>query len=267
MLAKVPGDWDGANMISERTFARSFSGFWSELLPLLTPTYVHVINESFKEHLLDDRGLPLEIVVKNSESADSAVMAEFAFFLAKIAVENGLRVDQTFQNKDFRASAEQNAEDAVERYESRGGYIPTTITRIDQQEALSLAHNYERFFRQRPCSGEKIEFCPEIPGAGFIFSCRADISIGHTLFEVKTVNRNLAGKDIRQLVVYLALQAVTGERRWSRAGFFNPRRAIYQEFGVDDVITRMSGGRSSVEVFQELVDFVCSRDIQLDMAF
>jgi hypothetical protein len=30
---------------------------------------------------------------------------------------------------------------------------------------------------------------------------------------------------------------------------------------------RMSGGRSSVEVFQELVDFVCTRDIQIDTAF
>ncbi|HEX7722761.1 MAG TPA: hypothetical protein VF397_11430 [Pyrinomonadaceae bacterium] len=95
----------------------------------------------------------------------------------------------------------------------------------------------------------------------------ADISIGRALFEVKTVDRNLASKDIRQLIVYLALQAATGERIWSVGGFFNPRKAEYHEFVVDELIAQVSGGRSSSEVYHALVDFVCSWDLQLDTAF
>ena len=129
-----------------------------------------------------------------------------------------------------------------------------------------MARNYERFFEQR-CGGENIEFGPVIPGAGFLAECRADISVGATLFEVKTVNRNLAGKDIRQLFIYLALQNATGQRRWKAAGFFNPRRAIYHEFLVVDLIERISGGRSSSEIFQDFIDFVSVRDIQFDTVF
>jgi hypothetical protein len=133
------------------------------------------------------------------------------------------------------------------------------------QEAFALAQNYNRFFNVR-AQGQSIEFGPEIPGAGFLSLCKGDMSIGNALFEVKTVDRNLSGKDIRQLIVYLALQAATGERRWLRAGFFNPRRAVYYEFGVDEIVERMSG-RSAVEVFQELVGFVCTSDVQVDVAF
>ena len=253
-------------MISERTFARSFSGFWTELLPLLTPPFVHMINEGFKKRLTDDFGFPLEAVEKQATSRDSSAIAEFAFFLMKVAFEKGLRVEQAFQNEALRSSVEQKAVTAIDRYESPSGPVTTSLMQVEQEEALSLAYNYERFFSQRPANG-MVEFSPEIPGAGFIAPCRADISIGHALFEVKSVSRNLAGKDIRQLIVYLALQAATGERRWNNAGFFNPRRALYQEFEIDDLIPRMSGGRSSVEVFQELVDFVCARDIQIDTAF
>ena len=254
-------------MISERTFARYFPGFWGELLPLLTPAFVHVIKESYERHVLGDFGFPADAVGKQSESGNSAVLAEFAYFLAKAAVENKCEVAETFQSEELRTSALQCAEAAVEKYEARGGSIPATVTLGDQQEALALGRNYELFFRQRSFDTENIELSVQIPGAGFLSPCQADLSIGSRVFEIKTVDRNIAGKDIRQLIVYLALQAGTGERRWNRAGFFNPRRAVYQEFDVDQVISRMSGGRSSAEVFRDLIDFVCSRDVQIDIAF
>jgi len=81
------------------------------------------------------------------------------------------------------------------------------------------------------------------------------------------VKRNLAGKDIRQLLVYLALQAAAGNRRWPRAGFFNPRKAEYHEFDVDTFIAQISGGRSASEVYSDLVDFVSSRGVEIDAAF
>lgn len=253
-------------MISERTFAHSFSGFWAELLPLLNPSLVHMINEGYKERLTNIIGLPLNEVDKKGKSGDSSVIAEFAFFITKMAVEKGISVKQVFKNETIVKSAMKCAIITVERYESSSKPITTSLENNELEEVLELALNYERFFRQRKGKGA-IEFYPKIPGAGFILSCQADISIGSSLFEVKTVNRNIAGKDIRQLIVYLALQAATGERRWRKAGFFNPRRALYQEFDIDNVILRMSGGRPSIEVFQELIDFVCVRDIQIDTSF
>src|SRR5687767_1115096 len=66
------------------------------------------------------------------------------------------------------------------------------------------------FTRQRPERYIFYEFTPKIRGAGVLSECAADISTGPPLFEVKTAESKIARKDIRQLIVYLALQAATG---------------------------------------------------------
>ena len=213
-----------------------------------------------------NNGFPLEPVVKGGEVVDHAVLAEFSYHIAKLAVQNGTNARDVYENDSLRQSAEQSALLVVEQYEGGRPHTSSRLTEVEQEEGLSLAQNYERFFEQRGC-GEGIEFDPIIPGAGFLQTCKGDISIGPALFEVKTVNRNLAGKDIRQLIVYLALQATAGNRRWTRAGFLNPRKAEYHEFDVNTVITQISGGRSVPEVYRDLVDFACSRDVQIDTAF
>jgi hypothetical protein len=50
-------------------------------------------------------------------------------------------------------------------------------------------------------------------------------------------------------------------------GFFNPRKAEYIQFAVDEVLAQISGGRSSSEVYHSLIDFVSSSDVQFDTAF
>ena len=253
-------------MISERTFASSFPGFWSELLPLLTPTFVRLVNEVYKKHLTDNNGSPLKPVEKSLEVVDHAVLAEFSYHIAKLAVQNGTIARDVYENDSLRQSAEQSALLVVEQYEGAKPHTGVRLTEVEQDEGLSLAKNYERFFDQKGWQ-EGIEFDPIIPGAGFLQTCQADISIGRALFEVKTVSRNLAGKDIRQLIVYLALQATAGNKSWTRAGFLNPRKAEYHEFDVYTVITQIAGGRSVPEVYRDLVEFACSRDVQIDTAF
>lgn len=39
-------------MISEKNIAADFKGFWSESLPLLTPSFVRVFNEASEEDLV-----------------------------------------------------------------------------------------------------------------------------------------------------------------------------------------------------------------------
>ena len=252
-------------MISERSFASSFEGFWSELLPLLTPTFLHTMSEMYKEPLTDPFGIPLKPIPKAADTA-SAVVAEFAFYLAKCAIQNGITVRTAFGDEGLRSNAEMTAADAVRRYEGAFQYPSVKLRNDELSEGFMIAENYQRFFAQIPRM-DRPEFEPTVRGAGFLETCRADVSIGQALFEVKTVDRNLASKDIRQLIVYLALQAATGERRWTVGGFFNPRKAEYHEFAVDDLIAQISGGRSSSEVYHTLVHFACSWDIQFDTAF
>jgi len=253
-------------MISERTFARSFTNFWTELLPLLTPNFVHIINNGYKVLLTNKFGEPIEPIEKNEKVRKPAVIAEFAFYIAQLSILERTEIHDVIKEKIYIEKAEQYAYKEVKRYEGANFDFSLPFIKEEIEEGLDIALNYERFFEVKN-GKQNIEFGPKIKGAGFLSECKADISIGNTLYEVKTVDRNIAGKDIRQLIIYLALQNNTGNRRWKYAGFFNPRQSIYHEFNVDEIINRMSGGKSSLEVFQDLIDFVSLRDIQIDSSF
>ena len=252
-------------MISERRFASSFDGFWSELLPLLTPTFVHMVGEAYKESLTDAFGSPLKPVEHRADT-DRSVIAEFAFYLAKNAIEKGITIRAAYDDPTVRSQAETTAGAVVRLYEGAVQYPSSELSDEDLLEGLSIAENYQPFLQEMLALGSPV-FNPIIAGAGFLQTCQADIAIGRGLFEVKTVARNIAGKDIRQLIVYLALQAATSEPRWTVGGFFNPRKAEYHRFEVDELIAKISGGRSASEIYHTLIDFACSWDVQIDTAF
>ena len=251
-------------MISERQLVGGFQQLWGEVLPLLTPHFVHVFNEAYRQPLKKADGTPVP-AVPNGVATDPSLVAEYAFHLVRLAHEYSIPLSDIGQNKELLSEAGANALALIREYESHEGKAPETLNSGELAESLLLVNNYERFLLGR--AEEVIEFSPHIPGAGFVDACNGDLSVSNALFEVKTVNRNIAGKDLRQLLVYLALQAATGTRRWSEAGLFNPRRALVYEFSIDKVIPIMSGGRWSTEVFELMVEYFGRRDIQLDSAF
>jgi hypothetical protein len=252
-------------MISEHSFANSFSSFWTEFFPMLTPSFVSIINECYEKRLKDIFGKPLNTVSKNPSGINASIVSEYAFFIVKIAIDKKVKVNKILLNEQLIKLAGHNAIKIISQYEGTSEYKQIQFTKEDLDEIKKLALNYENFLDERS-SWKNIEINPIIPGAGFLSQCKADLSIEDTLFEVKTVNRNIASKDIKQLIVYLALQFATGERRWKKAGFFNPRKAVYHEFFVDNIIYKISG-KPTIEVFQDFIDYVCKRDIEIDIAF
>ena len=251
-------------MISERQFAKGFQQLWREVLPLLTPHFVTVFNEVYCQKLMikDGRQAP---VIETGDATDSSVVAEFAFHLVRLANERSIPLSEVGHCEPLLSDVEKIALKLVRQYESRQAEIPLGFSLVERSEALCLVKNYSIFLSDR--SQSAIEFRPYIPGAGFVNSCTGDLSVSTALFEIKTVNRNIAGKDIRQLLVYLALQSASGTRRWSEAGFFNPRRALVYQFSIGSVIPLLSGGRLTSEVFNQMVEYFGTRDLQFDSAF
>lgn len=253
-------------MINERSFASSFPDFWQELLPLLTPACVHLLNAGYEEHLQDDSGLELAPVEASEETRDAAIVSEFAYHLAREAFRRSLSVSKAFDNTIVKHAAQAAAFDIVNRYEGVTMLPDASMNAAELNEGLQLATRYESFVHLQGGAGRCIFQVP-IKGCGFLHACAADLVIGDFLVEVKTVKRTLAGKDIRQLVVYLALSSVTHPDPWQYAGFFNPRRATFHRFRTRDLINFMSGGKSVVDVYTELLDFTCSSDVQFDSTF
>lgn len=253
-------------MISERDFASSFRDFWRELLPLLTPSCVHVLNQGHEVVLLDEAGEQLPVVAVRDESRDSAVVSEFAYHLACAATSHSMTILDSAQDAAMLNSAQTKAIELVNTYEGKKRFSDTTLNPAEIDEGIELAQRYEAFARNESQSGQ-VKFSISVPGAGFLQACRADMALRDYLVEVKTVKRSLAGKDIRQLVVYLALSAASSGAIWTHAGFLNPRRSTYHKFRTTELIEIMSGGKSVVDVFGEFSDFVCSSDVQLDTVF
>jgi hypothetical protein len=112
-----------------------------------------------------------------------------------------------------------------------------------------------------------VTFAPLVAGAGIVDSCEADVSAGECLWEVKAVRRNIAGKDIRQLLVYLALNSASGQSNWTHAGIFNPRMCRYYKFKVEHFVGLLSGGKSACDVFHEMIAYFSTREIQIDTKF
>jgi len=253
-------------MINERIFASSFPNFWQELLPLLTPSCVHLLNAGHEEHLINESGKEIEPVEVDEETRDTSVVSEFAYSLAREAFLRNIPVNEAFDDDDVRNNTQKAIFDFVNRYE-RLDVLPEASLNISElNEGLKLAIRYEAFARLHG-GADKCIFQVPIKGCGFLHSCSADLVIKDYLVEIKTVQRPLAGKDIRQLVVYLALSSVTHPNTWHYIGFFNPRRATFHRFQTNELIDLISGGKSLVDLYTELLDFTCSSDVQLDSIF
>ncbi|MDD2892682.1 MAG: hypothetical protein PHF20_02025, partial [Halothiobacillaceae bacterium] len=207
-------------MISEKNIAAEFKGFWSEYLPLLTPAFVRVFNEASLDDLTDHMNPEILKVPIGTSIEKHDLVAEFSFQLAKLAHESSLCIDEIRFDNTKISEAYINTTSYMQRYKTEDGAI--VLNNGEISEALLIAEQYNHFIDMQ--NRKKVEFSPKISGAGFLGVCKADLSISDTLYEVKTVSRNISGQDIKQLIIYLELQFSTGERRLTHAVFYNPRK-------------------------------------------
>ncbi len=252
-------------MISERAFARSFTSFWQELVPLLTPRFVSLFNEAYAKALVDEGGSLLEVMpIERGIRAD--IVAEFAFWGARLSHEGGGTPGSLRDDPAIIQEASRRALEAVQRYEGVEPDVIHPLLPTELREGLALAENYTSLYRAlQPIS--RIEFSPRFQGCGFLNAAEGDLGIDGTLVEVKTTTRKVAGKDLRQLVTYLALDAGAGSQRWSHVSVFNPRRGTFHRADVDALLFRISGGKPRVDVLSELVEFVQTTELVNDRPF
>lgn len=230
---------------------------------MLTPHYMRIFNAS---HVFDMSSEDacfdgvVGSVVKQYDSPD--FVAELAMQFANAACKAGLTVEALKQDDDKVMLLWQEAEGVLEKYEGvidRSGFA---FSKVALDEAMDIAKNIEAFSMALP---GKVHFFPDISGAGAVARCQADLSIGDQLVEVKSVSRRFAAKDLKQVLVYLALDARAGSRRWKQACIVNPRLATWCRFDVEQLVRFISGEPSAV-AFANLLDGM-NRDVQIDASF
>lgn len=176
-------------MISEKIIAAEFNGFWNDSLPLLISSFVRVFNEASSDDLTEYPQTDMRRIPIGSNIQKHDLVAELSFQLAKLSYEKSLKVEKLKADKIHIIEAYNRAIEFLRRYDNGTGEVVLNSYEID--ESIELAEQYN-FFLENLKSTE-IEFSPKIVGAGFLGVCTADLSVGTTLYEIKTVSRNIQG--------------------------------------------------------------------------
>jgi hypothetical protein len=252
-------------MISERTFARSFDSFWRELLPLLSPRYMSLFNEAYEHELADSTGQRLKVLPFLPANDRPDAIAEFAFRLAELTHESHHPHSQVNPNSSTQEEAATRALQLILKYNSKKSFT-NPLSESERDEVRTLFQRYNSLISYFPANSE-IKFCPKIPGAGFLDSCEADLSIGSCLIEVKTTLRRPLSKDLRQLLIYFALDSNTSSARWKEFGLFNPRRGTVHHIAIEPFVLHISGGRPPLDVFSDIIAFTETNELIVDKRF
>lgn len=240
-------------MISERELAQYFHSFWQEQFPLLNPSFMRHYNAQEWERVQASEGYPIRPVPpgKNIERFD--LVAELAFEWAALAF-------------DPNANREAACQAAVQRVASLQGSAEIAApTSHEIAEANALCDTYHHFFTT-VIKGAPLRFRPLIKGAGLLNRMEGDFCSEDTLFEVKTVNRNLLSSDLRQVIIYLVAGNHSREYAWKRYCIFNPRIGIYFDGQVSDLLGYLSG-RTPPECINSVVDALMEREQPLEAKF
>jgi len=225
-----------------------------------------LFNEAYETILRSESGQLLEVLPVPSDTDRPDIVAEFAFRLARLAKVHAVAFDQLQSNEPLLSKAEGEALELIRRYEGAAPEDMIPVSPAERAEGLRLCERYGRLYPVFS-SGFDVEFCPAFPGAGFLNLSEGDIRIGDCLIEVKTTAKKPAGKDIRQLIVYAALDANARGRSLRELGIFNPRRGTLHKVEIDPLLLRLSGGKPSSDVFADLIAFAESNEPAVERKF
>lgn len=243
-------------MITERDIAEKFSVIWKQNFPMLTPNFMRVFNEAQIESINT-------IQIPKKEDVRYDLISEFAFNLSeKVAIEE-FNIDN-LQSGDSKIN-ELIVETAKTIWKS-GNYTNNdlVLSETELEESKLICKNIIEFIEKIKVNN--FQFKPNLKGFGSVPDLTADISIDDTLFEIKTVNRNFRSSDLKQLFIYLALNQVANDTNWNFGGLYNPRKGVYCKFNIKSLIYNLSGGKSSNEAFENLLNSL-ARDVQIDSKF
>lgn len=230
-------------MISEVNFAKNHSSFWTEYTPW-SKDYVHSLNSGLVEHLyasLEEKDDPKYRSVNN-------VMA-FTLF-KNIACMNNNDIDNAFVEsvKILKNYPRTN----LDTYQLADPINCRTIKAISDR----LIYRYK---------DKNTIFYPQFNGCGILDNCQGDLFSNQTLIEIKAGDRNITVQDLRQLLIYSALNWLSGACNIYYIELFNPRTGHLWNASIQEFISSISD-LSMEELFEQIGKYLSdlSEDVIYD---
>ncbi len=220
-------------MISELAFSRGYSSFWQEYFPWLN-YYIPVINADRKNHLLS----PIDITEDPSLRSINNVVAFTHFKNICGDVEFPLETSFDEAKRIVGVLPRNN----LARYK-----LTSNDRRIIEVQTNRLLNRY----------GPTCRIYPDFCGCGIVKNCYGDILKGETLIEIKAGERGIQPADLKQVILYSALNWANPRRTHNirRVEIFNPRQGVAWNNDLSQFISYISD-LSLEDVFDQLCKYL-----------
>jgi hypothetical protein len=220
---------DSTAMISETSFSRGFTSFWTEYTPWLGD-FVSSINKGIAYRTQ----VPIELTEDSTHRSTNNVIA-FTLFKNIIESDNS-KIDDAY--KEAQKIVSNYPRNNLDTYSLTDDYA-----KIIDKLATRLVNRYEN---------KEIEIYPQFNGCGIMESCQGDLYYKNTLAEIKAGDRATKSSDIKQVITYCALDWLSGNSfDIQNIEIYNPRQGILWESELSDLILSISS-----LPMEDLFDFI-----------
>lgn len=231
-------------MISEIKFSTNYSSFWREIIPL-ADNYLRKENLRLERHTIEVRNL--------TRPALRGFTNELAFFaFAKIRKSK----IKNYNKKELLISNWKATAVYINRIPNAEKIDENNVSSEIVNESLEILGNLLSYFT----SARNYEVKPKFAGCGLLDACEGDYIDSSCLYEIKAGDRNFRITDIRQLLIYSALDYSANRNRFEKIGLFNPRTGLFWVRNLNDVLLEVSGQSAS-----EVLPKICAMLENLDV--
>lgn len=237
------------HLIDASTFAQAYTAFWKEHAPTCEH-FVRKLNLSGTVRFQPP-------IASKIETGRRALISEAGFALFTLRKAEDCRVDVKATPDLLKSKAVEDACARLSNYSSQGVNLSPDLSATEWDELESLSDSLHQFFDHRK---EPQRFRPLFSGCGFVDDSEADIMVGDTLFEVKSVDRAFRSIDVKQVLTYAALNWSSRQYTLSRVGLVNPRRGVGFECSLADLCSDISG-LQEVEFLERIAALLCDGGI------
>lgn len=233
-------------MISELFFCRYFTSFWTETLPG-SDHYVKLINSGLQERFCP----PIEI----SESSEKrSLINVMSYELFNMIVLNQLEQKELLSLKESSELIIEIQKKAI-KFLTPVLMNPKSYESINNEEIKIITYICKTLL-QRFSTKKQLTLSPKFPGCGLIQTSEGDILEDKTLVEIKAGDRNFSILDLRQLLIYGALNyASKSQYEIEKFCLFNPRTGL-QWIEDIDVIAYNLASTTAADLYTEILGFL-----------
>lgn len=233
-------------MISDISFATGYQSFWDNITPYLG-NYIKIKN-------LENGSFGEDEFPSGSNTDRRSLIAEYAYRVFCWEIKHyGKNIPNVYKNMIQIKAAKYIAGFG----DNENVNVPLLEEELyESQEIINRLHKF--FFNKK--SVNLINPAPLFKGCGFIDMCQGDVLFENTLFEIKTVDRSFRATDIKQVLLYAALNSVSKQYTIKKLGLLNPRRRKFVEEDIEHISIQISG-KPAQQLFDSIIFFISGGDL------